>query len=127
MKGERHVFVVDDDPSVRIGIARLLRVASYDVHVFSNANDFLASLKPGLFGCLILDVRMPGMSIEELIDKIHTMCKAIPIIVISADDDKEVRKMAQKINAVGFFRKPVDGTALLDAVRWALRVDKMNG
>jgi FixJ family two-component response regulator len=130
MNKEKHVYVVDDDPSVRIGIGRLLRAAGFNVRIFSNANEFIDFFNPSEFGCLILDVRMPGMSIEELVAEISQMSNAIPIIVITADDDKETRKTAQGINAVGFFRKPVDGPALLDAINWAFRSinkeDEMN-
>ena len=121
MNGEKHVFVVDDDPSVRIGIGRLLRAAGYNVRIFSNANEFIGSLNTEESGCLILDVRMPGMSIEELVAEMPQMSNTIPIIVITTDDDQETRKAAQRINAIGFFRKPVDGSALLDAINWAFR------
>jgi len=121
MKGEKHVFVIDDDPSVRIGIGRLLRTAGYNVRMFSNANEFIGSLNTGESGCLILDVSMPGTLIGELVAEISQISNTIPIIVITADDDKETRKAAQRINAVGFFRKPVDGTALLDAINWVFR------
>jgi FixJ family two-component response regulator len=130
MNGDKHVFVVDDDLSVRIGIGRLLRAAGYNVRVFSNANEFIGFFNNSISGCLILDVRMPGMSIEELVAEIPQMSNTIPIIVITADDDKEARNAAQQINAVGFFRKPVDGSALLDAINWAFRTinkeDEMN-
>ncbi len=130
MNGEKHVYVVDDDSSVRIGIGRLLRAAGYNVRVFSNANEFIGFFNTSEPACLILDVRMPGMSIEELVAEIPQIANPMPIIVITADDDKETRKAAQKINAVGFFRKPVDGPALLDAINWAFRSinkeDEMN-
>ena len=121
MNGDKNVFVVDDDPSVRIGIGRLLSAAGYNVRIFSNANEFIGFFNTSVSACLILDVSMPGMSIEEFVAEILQMSNTIPIIVITADDDKETRKAAQRINAVGFFRKPVDGSALLDVINWAFR------
>jgi FixJ family two-component response regulator len=64
---------------------------------------------------------MPGLSGEELQAKFQTRGVDLPIIVVTADDDAETRRKALRMKAAGFFRKPVDGTALLDAIRWALR------
>ena len=121
MNEERCVIVIDDDPSVRIGIGRLLRAAGYHVIVLSNINEFFGLKDTGGTCCLIVDIRMPGMGIEELVTNLPQASNANPIIVITADDDRETREIAKRINAVGFFRKPVDGSALLDAVRWAFR------
>jgi len=115
------VFVVDDDLSARRGLARLLRAAGHDVRVFASAEEFLDNFNPETFGCLVLDVRMPGMSGQELQAQLAARGVALPIIVISADDDSEARSTAHKINAAAFFRKPVDGAALLDAIGWAAR------
>jgi len=115
------VFVVDDDPSARRGLARLLRAAGHDVRGFDSANAFLDALDPGASGCLILDARMPGLSSEELWAELQTRGTHLPIIFVTADDDPTTRLRAQKMKAVAFFRKPVDGAALLDAVEWALR------
>ena len=110
MTNVKCVFVLDDDPSARKGLARLLRTAGHEVCAFASANEFLEALGTEVCGCLVLDARMPGPSGIDL-----------PIIVISADDDSETRAQAKKLNAEGFFRKPVDATALLDAIDWAMR------
>ncbi len=123
MSGADCVFVVDDDPSARRGLTRLLRTAGYDVRSFPSANDFLDALDPEAFGCLILDARMPGLSTEELWAELEARGTHLSIIFVTADDDPATRLRAQKMGAVAFFRKPVDGTALLDAVAWALRPD----
>ncbi len=115
------VFVVDDDPSARGGLARLLRTAGHDVRDFASANEFLDALDPKMSGCLVLDARMPGLSGEELQAELKARGVDLPIIVVTADDDPETRQRALGMGAAGFFRKPVDGTALLDAIRWALR------
>jgi len=121
MNNENIVFVVDDDPSARNGLARLLRTAGYNVRVFTSANEFLDSLEPELRGCILLDSRMPGLSSEELQAELKVRGTGLSIIVITADDDPETRRKAQNMKAAGFFRKPVDGTALLDAIDWALK------
>jgi FixJ family two-component response regulator len=115
------VFVVDDDPSARRGLSRLLRAAGYDVCDFASANEFLDALNPGVSGCLVLDARMLGLSGEELQAELKARGAHLPIIVVTGDDDPETRRKAEEMKAVGFFRKPVDGTALLDAIEWALR------
>ena len=123
MNGEKHVFVVDDDPSVRIGIGRLLRAAGYNVRIFSNANEFIDFINTPVSGCLILDVRIPGISGKELVAAMKNCGRRLSIIIVSADDDQEARKLAKDMGAIGFFRKPVDGTALLDTIKWTLKVN----
>ena len=116
------VFLVDDDRSARSGLARLLRAAGYPVREFASANEFIDALEPDVSGCvLVLDARMPGLSGEELQAELEARGVDLPTLVVTADDDPETRRKAQKMKAAGFFRKPVDGTALLDAIDWALR------
>ena len=123
----RLVFVVDDDSSARSGIARLLRTAGHDVRAFASAEEFLDDFDPETFGCLVLDARMPGMSGEELLAELKTRGVHLPIIAVSADDDPETRRAAHRMNAAAFFRKPVDGSALLDAIDWAVQLSLTNG
>ena len=115
------VFVVDDDPSARGGLARLVRTAGYAVRDFASAAEFLEAVDPRSPGCLILDARMPGLSGEELRALLESREVALHVIVVSADDDPDTRQWAQDMHATVFFRKPVDGAALLDAVRWGFR------
>jgi FixJ family two-component response regulator len=126
MTSQKCVFVVDDDPSARSGLARLLRAGGYHVRAFSSADEFLDSIDPEVSGCLILDARMPGLSGEDLQVELAARNVQLPIIVVTADDDPKTRRTAQNMNAAGFFRKPVDGTALLDAIAWALRSENVN-
>ena len=88
----RLVFVVDDDSSARSGIARLLRTAGHGVRAFASAEEFLDDFDPETFGCLVLDVRMPGMSGQELQAELVARGVRLPIIVVSADDDPETRR-----------------------------------
>ena len=127
MTAANQIFVVDDDRSTRRGIARLLRAAGNDVRDFASAHDFLEAFIPGTPGCLVLDARMPGLTGEELQAELELRKVDLPIIVVTADDDPAIRLRAQKMRAAGFFRKPVDGHALLDAIDWALRPDRADG
>ena len=99
----------------------MLRTASYEVFEFASATEFLVSLKSDTPGCLVLDVlasRDPGEDVRASLDQRGIQ---MPIIVISAKDDLETRASARRAKAVAFFRKPVDGAALLDTIRWALK------
>ena len=123
----RLVFVVDDDSSARNGLTRLLRTAGHDVRAFASAEEFLDAFDPEIFGCLVLDSRMPGMSGQELQAELAARGVGLPVIVVSADADLDSRREANRMNAAAFFRKPVDGSALLDAIDWAARWDLANG
>lgn len=114
------VFLVDDDPSARNGLARFLRTAGHDVEDFESATDFLSDFQPTATGCVVLDARMPGLSFDELDSELKSRGIHLPLIFVTADDDPETRKKALDLKASGFFRKPVDGAALLDAIEWAL-------
>ncbi|NOR15251.1 MAG: response regulator, partial [Candidatus Aminicenantes bacterium] len=118
------IFVVDDDPAARKGLVRLLGAASYKVREFASANEFLDAFGPDDLGCIILDVRMPGLTGDELQSELKARNVKLPIIIVTADDTDETRRIAQRMKAAGFFRKPVDGMALLDAIEWALWSDK---
>ena len=115
------VFVLDSDSSARKGISRLVRTAGYDVRDFSSTDEFIDALGSELPGCVVLDAGASGLACEELQVELQALGLHPPIIVVTAYDDPETRRKAQKLNAVGFFRKPVDGTALLDAIDWAMK------
>jgi FixJ family two-component response regulator len=115
------VFVVEEDAGARSGLSRLLRIAGYDVHDFAHASEFLDAIGTEECGCLVLDLGVPELSGKELKEEITARGVSLSIIVVTADDDVETRNEAVKMGAVGFFRKPVDGTALLDIIDWAIR------
>ncbi|MBI1178167.1 response regulator [bacterium] len=116
------VAIVDDDPAPRRGLVRLLNAAGYETRDHASAEELLRDLDAGglAFGCLILDARLPGRPLQAFRGDLSTRGIEVPCIVVTADDSNETRQMAREINAVGFFSKPVDGMALLDAVRWAV-------
>ena len=123
MTNDKCIFLVDDDSSSRKGLARLLRAAGHDVRDFASANDFLDALGSEHSGCLVPVARRSGISNEEVLEELEARNIHLPIIVVTGDDDSETRRKAQKMKAAGFFRKPVDGPALLDAINWALQTN----
>ncbi len=114
------VYVIDDDESLRRAFHRLLRSVRYEVKTFSSAEDFLQSEKIEKNSCLIVDIRMPGLTGLDLQRELQAQGNQIPVIVISASDDAQVREQARKLGAVAFFRKPIDDQALIDAIDWAI-------
>lgn len=121
MSKENNVFVIDGDTSARTGLKRLLIAAGYKVKDYSSVNEFLGSIGNKESGCLILDSSIGGVWGIRLLDELSKKDIRLSIIVISTDYNLEDRKKADEMKAVGFFRKPVDGQALLDAIDWALR------
>ena len=127
MNDMNHVFVVDDDPSARHGLVRLLSAAGHNVRNYASIEDFLGSLESSACGCLVLDAEMPGIAGKELLDVLRARKTDLSIIIISAKDDRATKRKSWEMKAVGFFRKPVDGTSLIDAIEWALRAKTRNG
>jgi len=114
------IGVVDDDPSVREALKGLLRAAGFSVEVFSSAEEFLTSGDLEDTACLILDVRMPGMSGFDLQERLKASRAPMPVIFITADEDRDVRTRALADGAVDFLQKPFKEQALLSAIEKAL-------
>lgn len=117
-------FVVDDDLSVRRSTERLIRSAGLRVQTFAAAAEFLKYPRPEAPACLILDVRMPGLSGLDLQRELGSSGIDVPIIFISAHGDIPMTVRAMKAGAVEFLTKPVPGDVLLDAVRAAIERDR---
>jgi FixJ family two-component response regulator len=116
---EPTVFIVDDDDSVRRGLARLLRSAGYRVETFASAREYLAHGDREAAGCLVLDVRMPGQSGLELHDLLLEAGRDIPVVFITGHGDMSMAVRATK-SGTDFLLKPVDGLTLLNAVQQAI-------
>jgi FixJ family two-component response regulator len=114
------VAAVDDDFRVRESLASLLESAGYAPEVFSSAEEFLASGTLGAATCVITDVRMPGMDGIELQRRIRLERPTLPVVLISARHDAEIRKTAIDEGAVDFLYKPFDVTDLLKIIQSAL-------
>jgi FixJ family two-component response regulator len=115
------VFVVDDDPSVRKALRRLIRSAGLNVEVFASAEEFLDFERYDGPACLVLDIQMPGLSGLQLQEQLATSGSHLPIIFITAYEDANVRARALDQGAARFLEKPFDDEVLLDAIRSATR------
>jgi FixJ family two-component response regulator len=115
------VYLVDDDNSVRKALARLVRVAGYEIKTFASAYEFIEST-PETTGvaCLVLDVRMPGLNGLELQNAMRAANMPIPIIFITGHGDIPMSVRAMKAGAVDFLPKPVQSKVLLGAIDQAL-------
>jgi FixJ family two-component response regulator len=125
-KEQTTIYVIDDDESVRKAFKRLLRSVNFEAETFASAEEFLKSQKPNKNSCIIIDIRMPGVTGFDLQRMLMAQGSRIPIIVISASDDAQVREQARELGAVAFFRKPIDDQALLDAITWAISGGRKN-
>lgn len=118
------VFVVDDDESVRRSTERLIRSAGLDVQTFTSAREFLKQPRPERPSCLVLDVRMPGLSGMDLQRELTKSGIRIPIIFITAHGDIPMSVRAMKDGAAEFLTKPFRSRIFLDAVRAAVERDR---
>jgi RNA polymerase sigma factor (sigma-70 family) len=121
---ESVVFVVDDDPSVRSAIKRLIGSVGLQVELFGSAQEFLASRLPNVPSCLVLDIRLPGISGLTLQRQLAEANSQIPIIFITAHSDVPMTVRAMKAGAVEFLTKPFCDQDLLDAIHLALERDR---
>jgi FixJ family two-component response regulator len=113
------VYVVDDDESVRRALQRLLRSAGYHAVTFESAEDFIDSAPGGGEGCLVLDIRLPGMTGLDLQEKLSSSGAKYAVIIMTAHDNPQWRQRAKKAGAVAYLRKPFDEQSLLDAIQLA--------
>lgn len=117
MNGEAPLIaVVDDEEPVRRALLRLLRSARYRAEAFASASTFLESLPLRFPDCLILDLQMPTMTGFELQERLGQLDRRLPVIVITAYDEAGTRDRCLAMGARHYFRKPVEGNDLLDAV-----------
>jgi len=113
------VYVVDDDESVRRALQRLLRSAGYHAVTFESAEDFMDSAPGGGVGCLVLDIRLPGMTGLDLQEKLSSSGAKYAVIIMTAHDNPQWRQRAKQAGAVAYLRKPFDEQSLLDAIQLA--------
>ncbi|MBV8228312.1 MAG: response regulator transcription factor [Verrucomicrobia bacterium] len=118
------VFVVDDDVSVREALESLVRSAGYKVETFASAQDFLASNRPDVPSCLVLDVRLPGLSGLDLQNRMAGANREIPIVFITGHGDVPTSVRAMKAGAIEFLTKPFPDRDLLDAIEQAIKRDQ---
>jgi two-component system response regulator FixJ len=120
MSGDSTVHIIDDDEAVRQSLAFLLRSAQIEVCTYDSASAFLKAIAEMKCGCVITDVRMPGMSGIELLRELKARDIALPVIVVTGHGDVPLAVEAMKSGAVDFIEKPFDDEAMLASVRSAL-------
>ena len=117
------VFVVDDDPSVRKSLSRVMTSAGYTVETFASARDFLARAPSAGPCCVVLDVRMPGLTGLDLQEALAGAGRPIPIVFITGHGDISMSVKAMRGGAVDFLTKPFEVDSLLEAIRRAVAKD----
>jgi FixJ family two-component response regulator len=120
------VFVVDDDDAVRTSLRLLLKSVGLPVETFGSAQEFLDAFDADRAGCLVLDIRMPGMSGLELQQKLNEMHAIVPIVFITGHGDVPMAVEAMQHGAVDFIQKPFRDQDLIDRINQALERDREN-
>lgn len=120
---EPKVYVVEDDEAVRDSLQLLLKAEGYRVAAFPDAASFLESWTPGMTGCIVLDIRMPGMNGMELQKELLARGSELPIIFVTGHGDVPLAVEAMKHGAVDFVQKPYRDQELLDKIQKALEID----
>jgi FixJ family two-component response regulator len=120
-KNHKAIAIVDDDDLMRSALQGLLKTVGLPAYAFASAEEFLNSGQQHRIGCLIADIRMPGISGLELQAKLNAENCRIPTIFITAHGDEKMRMQALRAGAVEFLAKPFDDEVLLESVRAALQ------
>lgn len=126
MSQEPTIFVVDDEPDVRAALSMLIRSVGLHPEIYESPQAYLDAYDPSRPGCLVLDMRMPGMSGLELQAKLASMGPHPPIIMISGHGEIPNAVQAVQSGAIDFLQKPVSDQLLLDRIQQALRLDVEN-
>jgi len=119
------VYVLDDDAHVREGIGNLLQSVGLAAMTFASLREFLGSMRPNVPSCLVLDVRLPGLSGLDIQDELIKLKITVPIVFITGHGDIPMTVRAMKAGAVEFLTKPIREQDLLDAIRVALERDRV--
>ena len=117
------VHIVEDDPSMRASLARLVGDGGYQLALFTSAEDFLAVATPDLAGCVLLDLRLPGLSGLELQERLVERGCLLPVVFLTAHGELPAGVRAMKQGAVDFLEKPVAADILFDAIAAAVARD----
>lgn len=120
MSDDKTVFIVDDDEAVRESLSWLISSVGLKVETFSSAQAFLDAYQPGRPGCLLVDVRMPGMSGLELQRRLAAQPMCLPVIIVTGHGDVQMAVRAMKDGAFDFIEKPFNDQVLLDLVHKAV-------
>lgn len=116
------IYIIDDDPNVRDGFMMLLKSAGFKCSSFESAEEFLKSYESGENDLLILDIHLPGMDGCSLLDYLKKDDMHLQVIIITAYDEQTSRIAAKNYRAIAYLRKPVDGEALIDLIKYKLDI-----
>jgi two-component system, LuxR family, response regulator FixJ len=120
MNSEATIFIVDDDVAMRDSLALLLGLKGFRTQMFANAENLLSTYSSKWFGCMIVDVRMPGMSGLELHAELAQRGSDVPVIIMTAYGDVATARAALKAGVMDFLEKPVDDDVLIDVLQSAI-------
>jgi FixJ family two-component response regulator len=115
------IAVVDDEESVRLALARMLRASSFEVSIYRSGEDFLDSLKTVVPDCAVLDFQMPGLTGRDVQRAISIAKLSLPIIIVTAHDQPSLREKVLADGAVAYFTKPLRRDTLIAALQQALQ------
>jgi RNA polymerase sigma factor (sigma-70 family) len=118
------VYVIDDDASIRDSLALMLGLAGYSTRLFADAETFLAAHEPSWSGCVVADLRLPGMSGVELQAKLRERASTLPVVIITAHGDIPTARVAFRAQAVDFIEKPFDDAQLRSAIDTAFALER---
>ena len=118
------VFLIDDDPGVRDSLSLLLSLKGVRTQPFANAETFIDTYQPDWTGCVLTDLRMPGMTGLELQAALRARRIEVPVVVLTAHGDVATARAALKNGAFDFLEKPIDDAVLLEVLHNALRIDR---
>ncbi|TPW17383.1 MAG: response regulator [Halothiobacillaceae bacterium] len=124
MAGEQIVYIVDDDAAVRDSLSWLIRSIGLRVDTYASGQQFLNVLQPSTKGCVLLDVRMPGMSGLDLHEQLIAEKRVLPVIMITGHGDVPMAVRAVKAGAFDFIEKPFNDQVLLDRIQQALKQNR---
>jgi len=124
MRAHLTVFVIDDDAPVRDSISLMLGIGGYRTAVFASAEDFLAAWAPDWAGCVVADVRLPGMSGVDLQEELMKRGTMLPFVIITAHGDVSTARAAFRFHAVDFLEKPFDDKQLFAAIETAFALEE---
>ena len=122
----RIVYVVDGDASVREGLSRLMDSAGLEARPCASVPEFLGQARGMRVACVLLDVWGARDCAAATRTALHAVAQVLPVIALSSSDDPTARRLAKEMGAQSFFRKPVDGAALLDSIEWVMQGDGRN-
>ena len=118
------VYIIDDDQNVRDGFTLLLKSAGFESSCFISGEEFLKSYKSGPNDLVILDIHLPGINGCTLLEKINNKGLHLPVIVVTAFDEPKYRECCRDYGVMAYLRKPVDGEALIDIIKYKLDIHR---